>query len=73
VAHALTLFKAIVGTGGPALLHQVQQQQPSLLSDVQKKLQQLETLSQSGAIRRPQGQAGQTKYQYHDDKALYSE
>jgi len=45
VAHALTLFKAIVGTGGPAILNQVQKQQPNLLSDVQKKLQQLETLS----------------------------
>jgi len=54
VAQALTLFKAILGTGGPALLQSAKQQQPDLLSEVQKKLQQLEQYNQGGSsAKRP--------------------
>lgn len=72
VAQALTLFKSIMGAGGPALLNQVNRQQPDLLSEVGRKLQQLEKFNNG----QPQKKGSTTQaggYHYHDDKALYSE
>lgn len=80
VASALSLFKTILGSGGPSILNAVNQQQPDLLNEVQKKLKQLESLNQGGqgAARRDRAASaaqsgGRGGYQYHDDKALYSE
>lgn len=78
VASALSLFKTILGNGGPGLLNAVNQQQPDLLNEVQKKLKQLESFNQGGQSGGPIKRDRSTSsskggYQYHDDKALYSE
>ena len=70
IATSLTLFKSILGAGGPAML-QAGRPQPDLLSEVQKKISQLEQISSSGGNKSSNQTKSTPRYQYHDDKALY--
>ena len=74
IATSITLLKSVFGIDGPAMLD-ASKKNPDLLSEVQKKLSELERVQAQGQISGGQNQAKakKEKYQYHDDKALYSE
>ncbi len=75
IATSITLLKSILGTAGPAMLASSQsqggQKNVDLMQEVQKKISELEKLQADAGSKGTKTK--KEKYQYHDDKALFSE